>query len=149
MGGRSTGIYETSDGGTTWTNTGVGASLNRIFVISNNLAYASGKNIYKMTAGSLGVQEASAENTDLKLKVEVVPNPVKDKLAMNVHFMHSDHIIVGLYDISGKFIGNIIKDDIRDKGVKKYAVDFAYPAGQYLLDIHSNLGRQSVKIIKE
>lgn len=149
MGGRSTGIYETSDGGTTWTNTGVGASLNRIFILNNNLAYASGKNIYKMTAGSLSTQEASAENTDLKLSVEVVPNPVKDKLAMNVHFMHSDHIIVGLYDISGKFIGNIIKDDIRDKGVKKYAVDFNYPAGQYLLDIHSNLGRQSVKIIKE
>ncbi|MFC3161541.1 T9SS type A sorting domain-containing protein [Chryseobacterium arachidis] len=62
--------------------------------------------------------------------------------------MHSDHIIIGLYDASGKFIKNILKDNINDKGLKKYSLDFNYPKGNYLLDIHSNLGRQSIKIIK-
>jgi len=73
---------------------------------------------------------------------------VKDKLNLNVHFTHSDHIIVGLYDASGKFIKNILKDDIDKEGLKKYSLDFNYPKGNYLLDVHSNLGRQSLKIIK-
>ncbi|WP_415326735.1 T9SS type A sorting domain-containing protein [Chryseobacterium sp. MMS23-Vi53] len=148
MGGHNTGFYETFDGGNTWTNTGVGGSLNRIFIINDDLAYAAGTNVYKMTKGTLATHEVSSEKQDRKLKVEVVPNPVKDKLNLNIHYVHSDHIIIGLYDISGKFIKNILKDDVNDKGLKKYSLEFNYPKGNYLLDIHSNLGRQSIKIIK-
>ncbi|WP_265131112.1 YCF48-related protein [Chryseobacterium oranimense] len=148
MGGHHTGFYETFDGGNSWTNTGIGGSLNRIFFVNNNLAYAAGSNLYKMTTGNLGVKENPGENQERKLKMEVAPNPVKDKLNLNIHFLHSDHIIVGLYDGSGKFIKNILKDDISSKGIKKYSLDFNYPKGNYLLDVHSNLGRQSIKIIK-
>ncbi|MCT2560568.1 T9SS type A sorting domain-containing protein [Chryseobacterium herbae] len=148
MGGHSTGFYETLDGGNTWTNTGVGGSLNRIFFVNNNLAFAAGSNIYKMTRGSLDVKENPGENQERKLKVEVAPNPVKDKLNLHVYYVHTDHIVVGLYEASGKFIKNILKDDISAKGLKKYSLDFNYPKGNYLLDVHSNLGRQSIKIIK-
>jgi len=148
MGGHNTGFYETFDGGNTWTNTGVGGSLNRIFILNNNVAFAAGTNVYKMTTGSLAAQEVFGEKQERKLKVEVAPNPVKDKLNLNVHYIHSDHIIVGLYEASGKFIKNILKDDVNDKGLKKYTLEFNYPTGSYLLDIHSNLGRQSVKVIK-
>ncbi|WPO81445.1 T9SS type A sorting domain-containing protein [Chryseobacterium sp. JJR-5R] len=101
-----------------------------------------------MTTGNLAAQEVSGEKQERKLKVEVVPNPVKDKLNLNVHYLHSDHIIVGLYEASGKFVKNILKDDVNDKGLKKYTLEFNYPKGNYLLDVHSNLGRQSVKVIK-
>ncbi|WP_027386562.1 photosystem II stability/assembly factor-like protein [Chryseobacterium gregarium] len=148
MGGHNTGFYETFDGGNTWTDTWVGGSLNRIFILNNNVAFAAGTNVYKMTTGSLAAQEVSDEKQERKLKVEVVPNPVKDKLNLNIHYIHSDHIIVGLYEASGKFITNILKDDVKDKGLKKYSLEFNYPKGNYLLDIHSNLGRQSIKIIK-
>ncbi|WP_223609417.1 YCF48-related protein [Chryseobacterium sp. OSA05B] len=148
MGGHSTGFYETLDGGSNWTNTGVGGSLNRIFFVNNNLAFAAGSNIYKMTRGTLDVKENPGENQERKLKVEVAPNPVKDKLNLNVYYLHTDHIVVGLYEASGKFIKNILKDDIDAKGLKKYSLDFNYPKGHYLLDVHSNLGRQSIKIIK-
>ncbi|SFN77217.1 Por secretion system C-terminal sorting domain-containing protein [Chryseobacterium oleae] len=148
MGGHSTGFYETLDGGNTWMNTGVGGSLNRIFFVNNNLAFAAGSNIYKMTRGTLDVKENPGESQERKLKVEVAPNPVKDKLNLNVYYVHTDHIVVGLYEASGKFIKNILKDDISAKGLKKYSLDFNYPKGNYLLDVHSNLGRQSIKIIK-
>ncbi|KMQ64229.1 photosystem II stability/assembly factor-like protein [Chryseobacterium sp. FH2] len=148
MGGHNTGFYETNDGGNTWTDTGIGGSLNRIFFVNNNLAFAAGTNVYKMTNGNLGIKESFKESLERKLKIEVVPNPVKDKLNLNVYFTHSDHIIVGLYDASGNFIKNILKDNIRNEGAKKYSLDFDYPKGNYLLDVHSNLGRQSIKIIK-
>lgn len=149
MGGHNTGFYETFDGGTTWNNTGVGGSLNRIFFVNNSLAYAAGKSIYKMTTGNLGIHESTDDHSEGKLQIDVVPNPVKDKLNLNIHFEHSDHVIIGLYDGSGKFITNILKDNISEKGMKKYSLDFNYPKGNYLLNVHSNLGRQAIKIIKE
>lgn len=148
MGGHNTGFYETSDGGDTWTNTGMGGSLNRIFFV-NNIAYAAGKSIYKMTTGSLGTHEISEDHSERKLQIYVAPNPVKDKLNLDIQFLHSDHIIIGLYDASGKFVKNILKDDISEKGMKKYSLDFHYPKGNYLLNVHSNLGRQAIKIIKQ
>ena len=147
MGGHSTGFYETFDGGNSWTNTGAGGSLNRIFIINDDLAYAAGTNIYKMSKGSLASQEVSTKEYK-KLKVEVAQNPVKDKLELHIDFIHSDHIVVSLSDASGKFITTILRDNIEKKGLKKYSLDFDYPKGNYLLDIHSNLGRQSIKIIK-
>ncbi|MBT2623259.1 T9SS type A sorting domain-containing protein [Chryseobacterium sp. ISL-6] len=149
MGGHNTGFYETFDGGTTWNNTGVGGSLNRIFFVNNSLAYAAGKSIYKMTTGNLGIHESTDDHSEGKLQIDVAPNPVKDKLNLNIHFEHSDHVIIGLYDGSGKFITNILKDNISEKGMKKYSLDFNYPKGNYLLNVHSNLGRQAIKIIKE
>lgn len=148
MGGHGTGFYETNDGGGTWTNTGVGGSLNRIFFIDDT-AYASGNNIYKMTT-VLGTQQGSTTNLKAKkLKVIVASNPVKEVLKLEVDYEHSDHIIVGLYEVTGKFIGNILKDHISAAGKKNYAIDFNYPEGIYLLDVHSNLGRQSIKLIKK
>ncbi|ASK28657.1 photosystem II stability/assembly factor-like protein [Chryseobacterium sp. T16E-39] len=149
MGGHNTGFYETFNGGDTWTNTGVGYALNRIFFVNNNIAYAAGAGIYKMNVGNLGARETESGSVEKKLQIDVAPNPVKDKLHLNIHFEHSDHIIIGLYDLSGKFFTNILKDDIREKGLKKYSFDFNYPKGNYLLNIHSNLGRQSIKIIKQ
>ncbi|MEY8759156.1 YCF48-related protein [Chryseobacterium tongliaoense] len=149
MGGHNTGFYETFDGGDTWTNTGVGSTLNRIFFVNNNVAYAAGASIYKMTVGNLGTQEMTEDHLVRKLRIDVAPNPVKDKLNLDIHFLHSDHIIIGLYEASGKFIKNILKDDVKTKETKKYSLDFNYPKGNYLLNVHSNLGRQAIKIIKE
>jgi photosystem II stability/assembly factor-like uncharacterized protein len=148
MGGHFTGFYETFDGGNTWADTGVGSSLNRIFIMNDGLAYAAGTNIYKMSKDILGSKEVSTQKESKKLSVAVTQNPIKEKLEINVDFIHSDHIIVSLSDASGKFIKTILRDNVDRKGLKKYSLEFNYPKGNYLLDIHSNLGRQSIKIIK-
>ena len=53
MGGHTTGFYETTDGGATWTNLSIGGNLNRIFVINNSVAYAAGATVYKYTTQTL------------------------------------------------------------------------------------------------
>jgi len=148
MGGHHTGFYETNDGGNTWTELGIGGSLNRIFFLSKTLAYASGNNIYKMTTTGLSTVESNDRSVK-ELKVEVAPNPVNDVLKLKIHYEHSDHVLVGLYDASGKFLEYILKDDIADKGIKNYTLPFKYPAGAYFMNVHSNLGRQSIKIIRK
>lgn len=147
MGGHNTGFYETIDGGNTWTDLGIGGSLNRIFFVNNNLAYASGNQIYKMTTTNLATGES--DRTIKELKVEIAPNPVTDVLNLKIHYEHSDHIIIALYDMSGKLLKEILKDDIANKEIKNYTLPFKYPAGNYFLSVHSNLGRQSIKFTKK
>lgn len=101
-----------------------------------------------MTTTGLATNETENEKVN-NLKVEVAPIPIKDRLNLNIHYLHSDHIIIGLYDLTGKYLGNILKDDVNSKGLKSYSLDFKYPAGEYILAVHSNLGRQSVKVVKK
>lgn len=146
MGGHTTGFYETIDGGTTWTNTGVGSNLNRIFFIGNT-AYASGRTIYKMSS-ILSNSDFEEENR-VDLNVKVSPNPLSDKLNIEIDFLAEDHILIDLYDSNGKLVKRLIKDDINTVGIKKYNFDFPFPSGTYFIDFHTNTGRQSSKIIKK
>ncbi|MES2862744.1 MAG: T9SS type A sorting domain-containing protein [Bacteroidota bacterium] len=145
MGGHTTGFYETFDGGASWTNTGIGSNLNRIFFIGN-IAYASGTTIYKMS--SLLSNSDFEEQDRVNLNIKVSPNPLSDKLNIEIDFLAEDHIIIDLYDSTGKLVKRLIKDDINTTGIKKYSFDFPFPSGTYFIDFHTNTGRQSSKIIK-
>lgn len=70
-------------------------------------------------------------------------------LNLKIHYKHQNRIIIGLYDGSGKFLKTVLKDDISNKRVKNYNLPFNYSVGIYLLNIHSNLGRQSIKFTKK
>jgi photosystem II stability/assembly factor-like uncharacterized protein len=146
MGGHTTGFYETFDGGANWTNTGVGSNLNRIFFIGNT-AYASGRTIYKMSSILSNSDFKEQNRNDLHVKVS--PNPVIDKLNIEIDFLAEDHILIDLYDNNGKLVKGLIKDDINTIGTKKYTFDFPYSSGTYFIDFHTNTGRQSSKIIKK
>ncbi|WP_298394922.1 T9SS type A sorting domain-containing protein [Flavobacterium sp.] len=146
MGGHSTGFYETTNGGDTWINTNVGSNLNRIFVLSNDLAYACGTTIYKMT-NNLAMNQFQ-EQARIPLIVRVAPNPIKDKLMIEIDFKGVDHLMLGLYSNTGQLIKQLTLDEINGATTKKYTFDFPYPSGIYFINLHTNTGRQSVKIIK-
>ncbi len=140
-------ILETFDGGDTWADTGVGSNLNRIFILHNNLVYASGATIYKYSESNLANANFIEKNR-VPLKASIQPNPIKDKLNLSIDFPESDHFLITLYDARGRLIKELKKDDINAKGTKNYSFDFPYPSGVYLIDIHNNTGRQSLKVLK-
>lgn len=146
MGGHTTGFYETLNGGATWTNTGIGSNLNRIFFIGD-IAYTSGRTIYKMSSVLSNTDFQEQNRVDLNVKVS--PNPLTDKLNIEINFLAEDHLIIDLYDNSGKLVKRLMKDDINTVGIKKYTFDFPYSTGTYYIDFHTNTGRQSSKIIKK
>jgi len=146
MGGHATGFYETTDGGETWNNTTVGSNLNRIVFINNSLGYACGTTIYKMT-NFLTVNQFN-EAARVPLAVQIAPNPIKDKLNIEIEFRGNDHIIIGLYTATGQFVKQLKLDQIDSAATKKYSFDFPYPSGVYFINLHTNTGRQSIKITK-
>ncbi len=148
MGGHNSGFYETNDGGDNWVDINLGASLNRFVFLSDNLAYACGSRIYKFEM-ELGVNDFSVTPKPGDLKVTIAPLPVRDRLNVQIEFVHDDNLLLELYDIQGKFIKRLTRDNIPNAQTKEYSFDFPYAAGSYLLDIHTNYGRRQKMLIKE
>ncbi len=149
MGGHTTGIHETSDGGVTWTNLNIGSILNRFFIVNSGIAYASGTSIYKFTD-----EELSTDNIDetvrAHLDIQLLNNPVKDNLEFNIRFNKSDNLLMELYDNSGRFIKTLSKEKITDSNLER-SYNFSVKslaAGIYIIDFHNNNGRESKRFIK-
>ena len=140
-------FLETNDGGDTWTDAGVGGNLNRMFFLSNTLAYGAGATIYKFSENNLS-NPSFVETTRVPLKVDILPNPVKDKLNISIAFPQNDHVVIELYDVTGRFLKSLKRDIIKTAGTKTYTFDFPYPSGTYMINLHNDTGRQSVKFIK-
>jgi hypothetical protein len=149
MGGHTTGFYETNDGGQSWTNLNIGNNLNRIFILSSTLAYAGGTSLYKFTSENLN-SDNFIEPVRSPLLVALKNNPVNSLLEFCIEYMDDDNVLIELYDINGKFIKQLIKDSTKIKRSKNYKFNIHYlKSGTYLLNVHSNTGRQSIKFIKE
>ena len=148
MGGHTTGFYETTDGGQTWTNLNIGSNLNRIFVIRNDLAYASGTGIYKFTNATLST-DSFAESSRVPLPVSVASNPIGNELKITIDYPKSDNMVIELYDASGRFLKHLARDINTPQGIKEYSFAFPWSSGIYLIDLHSNTGRQTLKVVKQ
>jgi len=150
MGGHTTGFYETNDGGETWTDISVGNNLNRIFIINESLAYASGTSVYKFTSETLSPNQIKENYNGNPLSVTLNENPVNNQLKFSIHFESSDNILINLYDIKGKFIKHLKRDIIPIQIKKEYNFDVSTLAsGSYIISFHNNLGRISKQFIKK
>ncbi len=147
MGGHNSGFLETTDGGQTWNNTGLGWSLNRFQIFDQNLVYCSGRSIYKYT-DNLSVNDMDSDRPE-DMAIVVAPNPVEDVLNISVDYQRSDHMVITLFDESGKLIQQLLRVTIDSKGKRTYQFAFPQKPGIYYLLFHYDLGYQSKKIIKK
>lgn len=146
MGGHGSGFLETFDSGTTWNVTNFGNRLNRIIFVNNATAYTCGERIYKLSS-SLNTTSFS-EQVYKPLEVSVNPNPIIDKLNIEIEFLGADNLLLELYSMEGKLLQKMITDRTKIAIKKNYSFDFQYPKGTYILNFHTNADRQSIKIIK-
>ena len=148
MGGHNTGFYETNDGGLTWIDLSVGSNLNRIFILSDTRAFASGATIYKFTDEALSSQDFE-ESFRKELEINLTTNPVGTNLELTIEFIKADNLMIELYDVTGLFIKQLKNDSINKSGKKTYTFNISnLSSGTYILDFHSNTGRESKKFIK-
>lgn len=147
MGGHNSGFLETFDAGETWNNTGFGGSLNRFQVFDDKLIYCSGNSIYKYTDDLSVTDIPLAEPKNLDILIQ--QNPVLDKLNLTIDYTRSDHMLITLFDETGKKIKQLSRETISSKGKRNYSFDFPYKSGIYYLLFHNDVGYQSKKIIKK
>ncbi|MEM6514848.1 MAG: YCF48-related protein [Bacteroidota bacterium] len=150
LGGYGAGFYETTDGGQTWNTINNGGNLNRIFILSETLAYASGTTLYKFTDETLTNQTFGPTKSKPSLSVDIVENPIEEKLRLIIDFKSADNLVIGLYDANGQFVKQLARSIILDATIEEFQFDVSDLAtGIYYLDIHNNDNRFTKKFIKE
>ncbi|MBR9757318.1 MAG: T9SS type A sorting domain-containing protein [Algicola sp.] len=150
MGGHNTGFHQTDNGGQTWTNINVGANLNRIFILNQELAYASGATIYKFTEETLST-ENQTHPTPNPLNILFNKNPVKSHLELTITFPDSDNALIELYNANGQYLKELARIvNVLGGTTKTYTFNVDnLSSGMYFVNFHNNFQRTSLKFIKE
>ena len=124
VGGWSTGMYHTTDGGNSWTYLNMGQNLNRYFFLSPELGYASGMSIYKFTDVITDVTPAPAVHDVSTHQCDVYPNPSTGYVSINLQIIKPTRTILTVYDQNGRSVKEIFNGRL-PAGTHDYAVDLS------------------------
>jgi len=121
-------IYETSDGGQTWTPENIGQYVNKIRVL-DGVAYGIGVRIYKMKPAVNGSQAPTEGNARLL----AWPNPAFENVTLSFYLEKQATFVVQLLDSQGKMV---VESPPVNKNAGEHTETLAtgtLPTGSYLL----------------
>ncbi len=145
--GGSSVLYETRDGGTTWSTITVGASYNRFVKINDSTAYLTGEHVYKYSGDSVLSTIKNIRADDIH-SLQVSPNPVKDFLNIEINIKNKTNCKLLLVNNEGKTLESIYDGQLMpDK--YKYAIDMhKLPQDIYYVILKTNEGLLYKSVLK-
>ncbi|HND87718.1 MAG TPA: YCF48-related protein [Saprospiraceae bacterium] len=149
VGGYVSGMYETTDGGLSWVFRDFGGDFNRFYFLSPTLAYASGASVYKYAPpiSSTPQPPASAQSDD-GFFLHLSPNPVQNRLQVDIHLPVHDIVVLSLLSGSGQRIRSVYHKRL-SPGDHRAEFDCGdLPAGTYLLGVQRNHGLYTKQFLK-
>jgi hypothetical protein len=110
VGTYSQGVYQSTDGGTTWTamNTGLGdMCVNRLAINSNSYLFAGtdGAAAYRWSL-SVGVGDSEVAPVALPA-LYASPNPVSTGASIHYSVVGSDPVSISIYDMQGRLVSTL------------------------------------------
>ena len=145
-GGNGT-LYETIDGGESWTKVMVGVGYNRFFRVNDTTAYLTGGQIYKYSGGLTSIPVLSSPVDEVHI-LNVHPNPVSDLLTIEIDLRSKTHCIIQLYSSDGQLLRTIL-DQPGVIGKNSFTISLRDIAPQVLyLSMHTNEGVVSREVVK-
>jgi photosystem II stability/assembly factor-like uncharacterized protein len=148
--GHFAGFYETTDGGDTWEygwdSVALFYSGDRLCKRSNGDLFAAGNGIIYY-GNSLGLPSSPPSPVPLHT-MEIFPNPVTDKIQIDVNLAMHTLVSVSLYDASGKLVKYVHRGN-HPEGKYIFSDDLSsLPAGTYFISLVTNTNHVQRKIIK-
>lgn len=145
-GGNET-LFETKDGGDTWAKIPLGSTYNRFFKINEELAYMTGRKVYKFERDVItGIGDP--QKYDPIHTMTVSPNPTPGRADVRITFGNPTMAHVNVFSTSGSFIKRIYDGPVV-AGEKVLELDLtAYPSQPYLVVVNTNEGMISAKVIR-
>jgi photosystem II stability/assembly factor-like uncharacterized protein len=153
IGGWSTGMYETKDGGLTWKIANTYANLNRFFRASKNAVYFAGTTVFKLGAAPVVSPVILASETEIPSRdvhaLEVYPNPGHNETTAKVTLGARTMVVLTLRDISGRILKEVARG-YTEAGVHRYPIDLKGLApGEYALVLLTNEHFLGTKVMKK
>ena len=101
-GGNET-LYETENGGNSWSKIALGSTYNRFFKINEELAYMTGRKVYKFKR-SLVTGTLDEERYDPIHSLTVSPNPTHGKATVRIRFANPTMAHIHVYNATGNVL---------------------------------------------
>lgn len=123
--------YETTNGGTTWHLAGWGINMNRIRFLSDTLAYAVGKTVYKFTKETIGIRQLSSSIPENPLLEQNYPNPFNPTTNIKFEIPKRSFVKLFIYNTLGNELIKLVNEEMN---AGSYLVTFdgvKYPSGVY------------------
>jgi photosystem II stability/assembly factor-like uncharacterized protein len=163
IGGWSTGMYETEDGGLTWTQANNFANLNRFFRLDDDAVFFSGTAIFRLSPEPpvvppvvppvippviVTAAEPTTPSRDIHV-LEVYPNPAHQETTVKVTLGTRTMVVLTLRDMSGKIVREVFRG-YTDAGVHRYHIDFKnLAAGEYAIVLLTNEHFLGTKLVRK
>ena len=143
-GGNGT-LFETTDGGKKWKKLLLGSTYNRFIKINDQLAYMTGKRVYKYTRVITGIPDD--EPYDPIHSLDVSPNPAKSVATITVKFGNPTTAQIFVYSAVGQVMQKVFTGNA--EGEKTFTVDISnLPAQTLLVILKTNEGLETRKLLK-
>ncbi len=148
-------LFQTKDGGSTWSEATVGSTYNRFQKVNDSVAYLTGELIYKYTkkkklpppAPVITGTEGPAPYDPIHY-VTVSPNPTTRKADVHVNFGTATMAHIYVCSITGQDLTRIFQGHV-DKGKRTFSVDVSgLPPQTYVVVVKTHEGMESAKFVK-
>lgn len=111
------------------------------FSSTDRITYAT---LVRYTNLNLGVLSFEGNN------LLVYPNPIINETTFDYTLTNDSQISISLYDIEGKLMSEIAKDEIQTTGNHQLLINMSgYASGNYILKLTSNTGQHSIQLLKK
>ena len=151
VGPRSEPMYETNDGGLTWSPvSGYPPNINRIFRMENGNLIACGDNIYKYTS-IVSTEDDLVDHSHAHALSEIYPNPFTEHISFKVRIDKRTFALIDLFDSKGIHVKTFYSDWM-DIGTYDFVLkdhnDEKMTSGVYTIVLRTNHGFHSKSIVK-
>lgn len=146
-GGKSTFLYETFDGGETWTKLSTcNSTFDRFQRVNDTIAYLTGRSFMRYSNRPLITGIDNNQINEPFHLLQIKPNPliIGEKLTIEIEQKSDTYAEIGIVDIQGKFI-EVIQKKVQTKGKYTYQIniDEKYSSGIYTVYLYTNEGMES------
>lgn len=138
--GVGTGMYETVDGGDTWTFVNFGRSIHGMHILNDSVGYACGRTIYKYSPDvSTSVDESDPTPISYQLR-QNYPNPFNASTVISYTLPARSFVWLNIYDLEGRLV-ETLQRGYQDAG--EYKIDWEannLPSGIYIYSLRTDEG---------
>lgn len=135
-------LFETFNGGKTWSKASIGSNYNRFFKVNDTTAFLSGAQLYKYSKKPLNISEVKINSSQ---NLEIYQN--LNQLIISFALPHKSHIQVDLIDVNGRHIQQLKNEFLNSEFVKFSTPISEIKTGVYFVVLHTNYGVEAKSIM--
>jgi photosystem II stability/assembly factor-like uncharacterized protein len=141
-------LFETIDGGETWTTVAVGVNYNRFRRVNDRMAFLSGDKIYRFNSDYPTTIEPVQQQSEEPHHLKVYPVPFRDFLNIEIELKSNTDVVLWLIDPQGKIVNRLLEADHKSGSYQFKITEDTLPGPHFFVVLKTNSGIQYREVIR-